>query len=417
MMLARLLFKHGRSSILFGIGCVSLVALSWAQTVGGGLKESSAKLPQRIDPVPLTFSEQCLKPSQTVTLMAVGDVLLHDSLQRWAANQPAGFFSMMQSLQDLLSAADVAVANLEGPAAAGVLPSGAAVPEPAVRYDASVYRGYPMFNYHPSIGADLKRLGIDVLQTANNHSLDRRSLGVDRTIEAIQAQGLVWTGTRHSRSPYQAWYGIHSIDKGGRRYNLAYLACAYGTNGIADPKKQVLQCYQDKEVVLATIRQLRADPLIHAIVVLPHWGQEYQPQPDAAQMRLAREMAQAGATAIIGTHPHVAQPIELIPTAEGRLVPVVYSLGNFVSHQIGLPRLSSLIYMLALTPDDSGKLSAQRVAWIPLQMKTGASFSVDAIDRLPPAQVSATRQHLLKTYSEKNLHPAQLPLWAEHSCR
>lgn len=396
---------------------VALTGLAHANPARPAATDKFNKLPKRIDPAPLTLASSCIKPDQTVTLMAVGDVLLHDTLQKWASQQSQGFYAVMQDLQDLLSAADVTVANLEGPAAAAVLPNGHSVAEPASRYDASVYRGYPMFNYHPSIISDLKRVGVDVLQTANNHALDRRSLGVDRTIEAIQAQGLAFTGTRHSRATHQNWHAIHSVQKGAQRFNLAYLACTYGTNGLPDPQKQVLQCYQDKDTLLATVRQLSAQPDVHAVVVLPHWGQEYQPQPNAAQMQLAREMARAGATAIIGTHPHVVQPMEVIDTAEGTRVPVVYSLGNFMSHQIGLPQLSSLIYMLALAPNPQGKLVAQAVGWIPLLMKTGPSFSIQALDRLPPAQAAASRDLLLKTFSAEHLHAAQLPLWSQQSCK
>ena len=403
--------------LLLGIGWT--VALFGAQAieVDSASFEKVNKLPKNTAPSELTFGTECIKPEQTVSLMAIGDVLLHDALQKWASNQAEGFHAVMQGLQDLLSAADVTVANLEGPSAEGVLSTGSLVSAPTSLYDGLVYRGYPLFNYHPSIVGDLKRLGIDVLQTANNHALDRQSIGVDRTIEEIAAQGLTSVGTRHRFWRGRDWYAVQKVHKEGRNFNFAFLSCSFGTNGIPDLYKQVLLCYENKELILSVIRELHANADIHAVVVMPHWGQEYQAQPEAAQMALAREMAQAGATAIIGTHPHVVQPMEILKTTDGREVPVVYSLGNFVSYQIGMPRLASLIYMLALTPDARGKLVPRKVAWIPIQMKTGASFSIQAIDRLPAPQVEATRAHLLKTYSAKNLHPAKLPLWAENSCK
>lgn len=368
-------------------------------------------------PKPLTFGTGCVKPEKIITLAAVGDVLLHDTLQQWAAAQPKGFLTAMASLQDLLSAADVSIANLEGAAAAGVVPGGRKFTEPKTRYDALVYKGYPMFNYHPSIVTDLQQLGFDVLQTANNHALDRGELGVNLTLEAIDAAGLARTGTRHSQKTDQPWFSTHRVNKEGKSYNLAYLSCSYGTNGMPDRAKQVLMCFEQKNEVLALIRQLHERTDIHAVIVLPHWGQEYQPLPDAQQQQLARDMVEAGATAIIGTHPHVVQPMEKIRSQDGREAVVVYSLGNFVSHQVGLPRLSSLIYLLGLAPGPNLKLTPQVVGWIPLRMKTGSTFAIEAIDRLPPSQVQEYRSHLLKSFPGEQLHPPQPPFWAAQRCR
>src|SRR5690606_19519399 len=96
------------------------------------------------------------------------------------------------------------------------------------------------------------------------------------------------------------------------------------------------------------IRTLAKRPDVHAILFTPHWGAEYQHTPDAKQKALAREVLDAGATAVIGTHPHVVQPIEKYTTQDGRETLIAYSLGNFISNQIGLPRLSSAILMLGL---------------------------------------------------------------------
>jgi poly-gamma-glutamate synthesis protein (capsule biosynthesis protein) len=367
-------------------------------------------------PQPISFNKGCVKPDKTITLAAIGDVLLHDTLQQWAAAQPTGFLAAMGSLQDLLSGADVAVANLEGPAAAGVAPGGRKVQEPAKRYDAMVYKGYPMFNYHPSLVTDLQQLGVDVLQTANNHALDRGELGANLTLEAIDAAGLSRTGTRHSQKPEQPWFATRRVHKDGKDYNIAYLACSYSTNGVVDKARQVLMCYENKDTLLGQVKQLSAREDVHAVIVLPHWGQEYQPLPDQPQQQLARDLAEAGATAIIGTHPHVVQPMEKIRTRDGRETAVVYSLGNFVSHQVGLPRLSSLIYLLALAPGKNQKLEPQAVGWIPLRMKTGATFAIEAIERLPAGAAEAHKSHLLKSFPSEQMQPPQLPYWRQSQC-
>jgi hypothetical protein len=347
----------------------------------------------------------CITP---IVMAAVGDVLLHDAFQRWAADQAEGFFAAMAPVQDLMQGADVTIANLEGPAAANIALGGSEVAAPATRYDGNVYKGYPLFNYHPSIIGDLQRLGVDVLQTANNHSLDRGGLGVDRTVQAMNAARMPHTGTRLSTARHAGfrWSTSYTVRRGGHRYKFAFISCSYGTNGVPDPRAQVLKCFDQRAELLAQVRALHADRSNAAVIVMPHWGDEYQPLPNAAQTALAQDMADAGATAIIGTHPHVVQPEVMLRTRDGRTVPVVYSLGNFVSHQQGLPRLATAIYLLGFTPTRDGRLAATMTGWIPLRMRTGASISVDALDRLPEAEAAPYRAHLLRTFAADKKLPA-----------
>ncbi|MGI3186523.1 CapA family protein [Nioella aestuarii] len=299
-----------------------------------------------------------------ITVAAVGDVLMHVLLQEVAASQPDGYGTLLRHAAPYLQLADVTIANLEGPAARDVLPGGGERAVPAgVIYDGQVYSGYPAFNYHPSLVPALRDAGIDVLQTANNHAMDRGSLGVDRTHEAIAAAGLPQTGTRSRSAPDAPWHTV--ITAGGAR--IAFLACSYSTNGRADPNHQVLQCYQDEAELLSTIQSLRASASVDAVIVLPHWGAEYTQSPDANQRRLARAAMEAGAAAVIGTHPHVLQPIEHVTTSDGRQGFIAYSLGNFISSQWTLPQRSSVILYFDLLPGPGG-LEAQMPAYLPTRV-------------------------------------------------
>lgn len=365
------------------------------------------------DPVPTQTSPEdkavteCEEPP--ITLAAVGDVLLHDTFQKWAAEQSEGYYTAMKPVEDLMRGTDVTVANLEGPTARNLTGLGRAeVATPATIYDGVAYKGYPLFNYHPSLITDLKRLGVDVLQTANNHSLDRGSLGADRTLEAIDAAGLGRTGTRKAsewRKDFD-WSARFTVERGGKDYTFAFLACTYGTNGVADKKGQVLHCYDQRQEVLANIRKLSADDSVSAVIVMPHWGKEYEPLPENMQQGLAQDMANAGATAIIGSHPHVVQPEALLKATDGRTVPVLYSLGNFVSRQIGLPRLTTIIYLLGFEPDGAGKLAVTKSGWVPLRMRTEGGMSLDALDRIPTSEGAPYLSHLLETYPAEKRLPA-----------
>ncbi|MGE0178687.1 MAG: CapA family protein [Sphingomonas sp.] len=378
-----------------------------AALILSGLPPAAAPLEAQAAPRSAPAAPACIQP---ITLAAVGDVLLHDAFQRWAAEQAEGFYAAMASIRDLMEAADVTIANLEGPAAANIARGfNREIASPPGRYDGNAYTGYPRFNYHPSIIRDLQRLGVDVLQTANNHSLDRGGIGVDRTLDAMDAARMPNTGTRRSsvrRAAGYRWSTSFTVRRDGRDYRFAFISCTYGTNQIPDPLSQVLKCFDQRAELLAQVRALHADRGNAAVIVMPHWGDEYQPLPNQAQTTLAQELADAGATAIIGTHPHVVQPEAMLTARDGRRVPIVYSLGNFVSNQSGLPRLATAIYMLGFTPARDGRLAATMTGWIPLRMRTGAVMSVDALDRLPEEEAAPFRAHLLQTFAAGNRLPA-----------
>lgn len=325
------------------------------------------------------FSRAC-EAGERVTIAAVGDLLLHHELQIQAYAAPEGFLAIWGGVKDLLELADVSYANFEGTSAAGLNRRGVAVKDPGKKFDKVVYTSYPRFNYHPSLVDDLVRSGFDVVSTANNHALDREPPGVDATLAALAKGGVRTTGTRATTAKADApWHAITEV-KGVR---IAWLACAHHTNQIPDPHGQVLRCHGPDSEALAQVRRLAADPAIDAVIVTPHWGKEYQPRPDAKQQALASRLAEAGATAVIGGHPHVLEPWEVKTTADGREVFVIYSLGNFASHQQDLPRRSSMVLYVGLTRPPGKKAFVHGVRYVPLHVRqSGEQFFVEAIDRV-----------------------------------
>ena len=323
------------------------------------------------------FAAAC-EPGDTVTIAAVGDLLLHHELQIQAYAAPDGFLAVWGGVQDLLARADISYANLEGPTAAGVHLKGHEVADPGRVFDRKVYTSYPRFNYHPSLLADLVTSGVDVVSTANNHSLDRGPLGVDATIAALDRVGLAHTGTR-ARAATGPWHAITRA----RGITVAWLACAHHTNQIVDPDAQVLRCYEPEGAFEALAAALVADPAIDAVIVTPHWGKEYQPQPERAQRALAARLARLGVTAVIGSHPHVLQPWEVLAGGGGHETFVIYSLGNFASHQPELPRRSSMVLYLGLTRPPGAKARVHGVRYVPLHVRQdGERYFVEAIDRV-----------------------------------
>jgi hypothetical protein len=353
------------------------------------------------------FAAACAA-GDTLTIAAVGDLLLHHELQIQAYAAPDNFLAVWGGVRDLLERADVSYANLEGTTAAGLDRKGRPVDDPGRVFDRKVYSSYPRFNYHPSLLDDLIKSGVDVVSTANNHALDREPPGVDATIAALDRVGLAHTGTR-ARAAATPWHAITRA----RGFTIAWLACTETTNQIPDPEGQVLRCIDP--VVESQIRALSGEPTIDAVIVTPHWGHEYDPEPAPRQRKLARAWALAGATAVIGSHPHVLQPWEVVPGAEGRETFVFYSLGNFASHQPELPRRSSLLLYVGLTRPPGGRAQVHGVRYVPLHVRQdGERFFVEAIDRVGgPAD---SRALTVQMFGEAAVLGPDAPLATRQAC-
>ncbi len=315
------------------------------------------------------------------TLAFTGDVMAHGLIQQDAAARATGFAPALAPSAPFLRRADVTIVNLETPLAQDVLPGGAEG-QPG---DPRIYSDFPVFNAPPAYATALAGAGVDVVQTANNHALDRGPLGVERTLEAVAAVGLSATGTvpRSSSGP---WHTI-VFTRVGR---VALLACTWSVNGMPDPARQALRCYDAAPSVPGLIAQLAADPGIDAVILLPHWGQEYSARPDAQQRRLARAAIEAGAAAVIGAHPHVLQPIEEITASDGRRGIVAYSLGNFLSSQWALPRRTGAILYMDLVRDGQGRVVANPPRALPTRVNryVGSGVTVTPAALVPDGAAS-----------------------------
>ncbi|QRN04083.1 CapA family protein [Legionella sp. MW5194] len=292
--------------------------------------------------------------ADTVHIIAVGDVLLHAPLQKKGLAQ--GFDSLWTATIPQLKKADITYGNLEGPTAGMIDMYGKETKD-----ERRAYTSFPMFNYSRDLVKALKLSGFDILSTANNHTLDRLSLGIDRTISTLNEHHMAYTGTR-SRNSKEAWYTVTVKNT----LSIAWIACSQDTNGITDRYRQVLLCYRDKPQVLELIAELAKTH--DAVIVTPHWGVEYQTRPNNAQKTLAREFANAGALAILGSHPHCVQPFDWVSTAEGKKVFIAYSLGNFISNQGSLKNRASGLLSLHLRKE-AGVTAIDKVAYQPTYME------------------------------------------------
>ncbi len=251
---------------------------------------------------------------ETATIGAIGDILIHDLVYEDAKTAKGyDFHPMFEPVNGMLHAPDILTANQEslvGGTGLGI-------------------SSYPSFNSPFELSDAVMDAGVDIVSTANNHSLDKGFRGVETQIAHFKKIGLPFTGTAESQESRNR---IVLLTRNGIR--LAFLSYTYGTNGIPIPAgKEYAVNLIDKDLMKKDIARARKDS--DAVVVSIHWGNEYQRFPSEVQKNLAKFLAGEGVDIIFGSHPHVLQPMEWIKGQGGKKTFVVYSLGNFISAQIG----------------------------------------------------------------------------------
>jgi poly-gamma-glutamate capsule biosynthesis protein CapA/YwtB (metallophosphatase superfamily) len=264
-------------------------------------------------PEPVKLTEP-IKPAihQTIQIAAIGDILLHKPLYEDAYHDGKySFNNMFQAIAPLTKEPDFLLANMES------TPGGASLG----------FSTYPKFNSPSEIVDALKNNGVDMLTTANNHSLDKGERGILNAIQYYKKLNMPYVGSFESQADHDR---IRVQDVNGVK--LAILSYTYGTNGEKVPNgKDYLVNYIDEGTISSLIRE--AHKVADLVIVCLHWGEEYQPEPNLFQKKLAEQLSEEGADIIFGSHPHVLQPAEKIIRTNGKETMVFYSLGNFLSGQ------------------------------------------------------------------------------------
>jgi poly-gamma-glutamate synthesis protein (capsule biosynthesis protein) len=246
----------------------------------------------------------------TLRLVAVGDILMHQDVKTAASQDPGGFPALWADLVPLFQGADLAFGNLETP----VAPT---TGRPGVPFQ---------FNAPESLPPALRASGFTVLATANNHAFDQGAKGVRETLDRLKEARLVAIGSGADRAQAEA---LQIVERQGVR--VAFLGFTDLFN--LDLNRRATEPWVrplDLEPALQAVREARKQADL--VVVSVHWGNEYQHQPTKRQRDIAQALVSAGCDVILGHHPHVLQPIELLE-AGGRKALVAYSLGNFISNQ------------------------------------------------------------------------------------
>lgn len=251
-------------------------------------------------------------------LLFVGDIMGHDSQIESAEvvkDSLYDYFPCFEYVEPYLEAADLAVGNLEV-----TLPG------------APPYKGYPQFRSHEDLALTTRFSGFDMLVTANNHSNDAGLNGVLNTIQILDKYDFYHTGTFQNQEERDAYYPL-IVYRGS--FKLAFLNYTYDTNGLKTRPPSIVNLIEEEQIEKDMAEARAAQPDV--IIVVMHWGNEYQRNENKDQRELAEKLVSWGADLVIGSHPHVVQPVKelKVKLADGseKQAVVAYSLGNFISGQ------------------------------------------------------------------------------------
>lgn len=291
-------------ALAIGIGTYSYMSL----------KKDDAKEEKKVE------EEKPKEEEYSASMIMVGDCLIHSSVYYDAKTTDGGydFTGMLENVKPLIQEYDLAYYNQEtilGGSELGL-------------------STYPQFNSPYEVGDAFVDAGFNLVSLANNHSMDRGTEALDNSIAYWKKQkDVYWAGTYSS-------FEERDTAKIGEVNGITYAMLSYTTwnNGLSTPvgEEYYVNMYSD-ELAKADVERVRDK--VDVVMVAMHWGTEYNEGAiDEDQTRIAKYLSDLGVDLIIGTHPHVIEPIEYVGDTL-----VIYSLGNFLSGQINVENITGLM--------------------------------------------------------------------------
>ncbi len=274
-------------------------------------------------------------PVSTATVSVTGDILTHLSVLTAAKDAKSGeyiFDPFFEYVKPYIEKADYAVTNLEVTLAG--------------TENGRTYTGYPRFNSPDSIATALKNAGFDMAMTANNHCYDTGLNGLQRTLRILANNGLNTLGTVYSKDAQKhlvknvngihigmVCYTFETGDAYPNRPSINGLLTSETSVGHINSfdYNQLDKFYAEMEAHVTNMKAEGAD----ATILYIHWGNEYQLSPTSVQKKIAQKICDLGIDVIVGGHPHVIQPMDLLESTvnSNHKTVCLYSTGNFLSNQ------------------------------------------------------------------------------------
>ncbi|UZI27040.1 CapA family protein [Streptomyces sp. VB1] len=300
-------------------GTVAAIALLLAAATGCTGQQPTAPGPNGHPAAARGAGGQDAEGPRPFTLLAAGDILPHSSVIDRAAADAGGagydFAPMLAGVAPVVSAADLAFCHMET----------------VYGEEGGPYTGYPSFKSPPEVATALRATGFDSCSTASNHTLDDGAEGVSRTLGALDEAGIRHAGSARTAAE-AARPTILPAGPGKGAAKVAHLAYTYGTNDIPVPADRpwTVNVTDERRIIEEARAARRAGADV--VVLSAHWGTEWQDEPDATQLELARRLTASAdggrpdIDLIIGTHAHVPQAYEKVNGTW-----VVYGMGDQIA--------------------------------------------------------------------------------------
>lgn len=350
-----------------------LAALLCIVLVFGCVNAFRANKPGNSDAAPAdaTAGESSAVPTKTgstsATLVCAGDNLIHKAIYTQAKSRAGGngydFSYAYKDIASYVSAADIAFLNQE----TVIVPSKEA-------------SSYPLFNSPKALLDEMTKIGFDVFNQSTNHVMDKGLSGALEDYELFHSyDNIILTGL------YKTW-GEMFIPQTMTKNDITFSFVGFSEylNGLVVPKDSDLglvyltDTRHTKEELYSAMQKMidAAKKASDVVCVSMHWQTEDITTPNASEKEIVQKLVDMGADIIIGTGPHVLQPIEFVEREDGSKVLVIWSLGNFISTQANKPNLLGGLADVTVKKDyATGKTSVENVKFIPTVTHYGAGRS------------------------------------------
>lgn len=349
--------------------------------------------------------------NRSIRLMAVGDNLMHMGVV-YSGKQEDGslnYEALYDGISNFLSLADIKIINQETIMGGNQLG----------------FSGYPHFNSPTEVGDALCAVGFNVVLQASNHTADQGVEGMENCIAYWNRHPEVLMTGLHEKETEPENHRIPILEIDSVRF--AVLNYTYGPNMGTIPASMQgyldILCAYDSSTgaidftslnpqVLSDIAEARK--LADIVIVCPHWGTEYQTSPSSYQKKFAQQMADAGADVIIGTHPHVVQPVEWLTGADGHRTLCYYSLGNYVSTQKDpISMLEAMAWVSFDVTKTSVSVSVEDSGVVPLVCHySSGPVRIKRIYPLSEYTAELAASHGIRNYGKAPLSLSDLEQWS-----
>lgn len=388
-------------------------------------------------------------PEYDITLMMVGDNLMHMGIVRSGQLEDGSYdYSMLfEDIYPQLQSADIKIINQETILGGNDLG----------------FSGFPYFNSPTEVGDAIAAAGFNIVLHASNHAADQKLQGLqncvsfwqeqhpdvmmlgicsetaspDITASATETASFADSSSTLPRGSAYAGNGQAydwQVDESGIGYmtvkgiTFAILNYTYGPNMEVIPSSIMgrlnILCDYDRQSGRLDFTRLNpqvpediaaAKENADIVIVCPHWGTEYVTSPSGYQQEFALQMTEAGADVIIGTHPHVVQPVEWIQAENGNRALCFYSLGNYVSTQKdGICMLEAMAWITFHVTENEVYIEQQQTGAIPLVCQyTSGPVRFEGVYLLQDYTEEQAAQHGIRSYGGVNLHLSDLQKWSD----